>query len=63
MALFTANLLAAFVAHRIARGSGLRRLAPGWKSWSAGKEFPMGLALGGTLAIYLLTAIFLGADA
>ncbi|WP_372836550.1 prepilin peptidase [Puniceibacterium confluentis] len=60
LALFTANLLAAFVAHRIARGTGLRRLAPDWKSWTSGSKFPMGLALGGTLALYLLLAIFLG---
>ncbi len=61
MVLFTANLLAAFIAHRLARASRLRRLAPGWKSWTAGNKFPMGLALGGTLALYLLMAIFYGA--
>jgi prepilin peptidase CpaA len=33
--------------------SPLRRLAPDWQSWHTGKKFPMGLALGGTLAIYL----------
>lgn len=48
-----ATLLGAFAAHRLARLSPLRRLAPEWKSWSAGKKFPMGFALGGTLAIYL----------
>lgn len=53
MALFAANLLAAFVAHRMAKFSGLRRLAPDWHSWDSGARFPMGLALGGTLAIYL----------
>lgn len=53
MALFAANLLAAFVTHRLARATPLRRLAPDWKSWSSGTRFPMGLALGGTLALYL----------
>lgn len=60
IALFAANLLAAFVAHRLAKYSLLKRLAPGWKSWETGARFPMGLALGGTLAIYLLMGIFFG---
>ena len=51
--MFTAVLLAAFVTHRIARATPIRRLAPEWKSWHAGSKFPMGLALGGTLALYL----------
>jgi len=51
--LFAAVLLAAFVTHRIAKHSPLRRLAPDWQSWSTGSDFPMGLALGGTLAVYL----------
>ena len=60
LALFTANLLAAFATHRLAKHSGLRRLAPDWESWSRGRDFPMGLALGGTLSLYLLPGIFLG---
>ncbi len=60
LALFTANLLAAFATHRLAKHSGLRRLAPDWESWSCGRDFPMGLALGGTLSLYLLLGIFLG---
>ena len=52
--IFTANLLAAFVTHRLAKHSPLRHIAPGWKSWDMGKKFPMGLALGGTLAAYLI---------
>ncbi|MGR3585464.1 MAG: prepilin peptidase [Pseudooceanicola nanhaiensis] len=60
LALFTANLLAAFATHRLAKHSGLRRLAPDWESWSRGRDFPMGLALGGTLSLYLLLGIFLG---
>ena len=52
--IFTANLLAAFVTHRLVKYSPLRRIAPDWKSWEMGKKFPMGLALGGTLAAYLV---------
>ena len=53
MALFAGVLLAAFTTHRIARATGLRNLAPHWQSWEQGKKFPMGLALGMTLAAYL----------
>ena len=60
MAVFAANLLAAFVAHRIGKHTPLRRLAPHWHSWDSGARFPMGLALGGTLAIYLLMGIWFG---
>lgn len=60
LALFAANLLAAFVAHRLAKHTPLRRLAPDWRSWQSGTKFPMGLALGGTLAIYLGFGIFFG---
>lgn len=60
MAVFAANLLAAFVAHRIAKHSPLRKLAPDWHSWESGARFPMGMALGGTLAIYLLMGIWYG---
>ncbi|WP_417727109.1 prepilin peptidase [Roseovarius sp.] len=51
--IFAATLLGAFVTHRIIKHSPLRRLAPDWQSWASGKKFPMGFALGGTLAIYL----------
>lgn len=61
LALFAANLLAAFVTHRIAKHSALRRLAPEWQSWSRGWDFPMGLSLGATLAIYLALAVKYGA--
>ncbi|MDR9484124.1 MAG: prepilin peptidase [Sediminimonas sp.] len=53
IALFAANLLAAFATHRLAVRTPLRRLAPDWQSWTRTKEFPMGLSLGPTLAIYL----------
>ena len=52
-ALFAATILAAFVAHRIGKHTPLRRLAPDWISWDSGSRFPMGLALAGTLGIYL----------
>lgn len=61
MALFMATLLAAAVAHRGAKHSPLRRLAPHWTSWEQGKKFPMGLALGPALAIYLLLGALYGA--
>lgn len=59
VALFAANLLAAFTAHRIAKYSGLKKIAPHWASWTNPK-FPMGLALGGTLALYLGLGAWLG---
>ena len=59
VALFAANLLAAFVSHRIGKHSGLRKVAPHWKSWTNPK-FPMGLALGGTLVIYLGLGVWFG---
>ncbi len=61
MGLFAAVLLAAFVTHRLAKYSGLRKIAPHWVSWDKGKKFPMGLALGACLATYLGLGIFFGA--
>ncbi len=55
--LFAVVLLAALVTHRAARATGLRNLAPDWVSWDAGKRFPLGLALGPTLALYLCLAV------
>jgi prepilin peptidase CpaA len=60
MALFMATLLAAAVAHRTAKYTPLRQMAPHWVSWDKGKKFPMGLALGPTLAIYLILGTFYG---
>ena len=59
-ALFAATLLAAFLAHRIAKHSPLRRVAPHWESWDQGKKFPMGLALGITLIGYLALGVYSG---
>lgn len=58
--LFAAVLLAAYGAHRLAKYTPLRRLAPDWDSWEKGKKFPMGFALGPTLAVYLGLAAFYG---
>ncbi len=61
LALFAANLLAAFVTHLLSKYTPLRRIAPDWRSWTAGWKFPMGLSLGGTLAIYLALGAAYGA--
>lgn len=59
MILFAANLLAAFVAHRIGKYTKLRSIAPHWESWTNPK-FPMGLALGSTLGLYLILGAWVG---
>jgi prepilin peptidase CpaA len=60
LAIFAANLLAAFVTHRMVKYTPLRKIAPGWKSWDMGWKFPMGLSLGGTLAIYIVLGTIYG---
>lgn len=56
MMLFAAVLLAAFATHRAARRvPAIRQSSGHWESWHR-KDFPMGLALGGTLIFYLLIA-------
>ena len=58
--LFAAVLLAAVATHRLARKiPAIRRLTPDWASWER-KDFPMGLALGGTLAFYLIAGSLAG---
>lgn len=61
MMLFTLVLLASAITHRGIKHTPLRKLAPHWESWSQETKFPMGIALGPTLAIYLGMGIFLGA--
>lgn len=57
MAFFAAVLLAAYAVHRIAKATPLHTMAPTWASWSTtGRKFPMGFALGPTLALYLCLA-------
>ncbi|WP_050929846.1 prepilin peptidase [Aestuariivita boseongensis] len=58
--IFCATLLAAFVTHRIAKYSPLRRATPHWQSWDRGWDFPMGLALGPAFLAYLALAIAQG---
>ncbi len=52
--ILSASLLSCFAAHRIAKYTPLRRLAPEWESWDRGRKFPMGTALGLTLSAYLV---------
>lgn len=56
--LFAAFLLGAFAAHRLLRAiPAVTSLAPDWVSWKR-KDFPMGLALVGTLISYLILMAF-----
>ncbi|MDT8328407.1 MAG: prepilin peptidase [Roseovarius sp.] len=58
---FLITFAGAYFTHRLAKNSPLRQLAPDWKSWSAGNKFPMGFALGATLAVYLGLGALYGA--
>jgi prepilin peptidase CpaA len=59
-ALFAACLLGAFASHRAVGLIGPFRAATGdWESWTH-KDFPMGLALSGTLIFYPLLSFWLG---
>ncbi|ABV92863.1 peptidase A24A prepilin type IV [Dinoroseobacter shibae DFL 12 = DSM 16493] len=58
--LFSAILLGAFATHRLARMlPAVRRLTPDWESWTRKRDFPMGLALSGTLIFYFLLPVLL----
>lgn len=63
LVMFMVVLLAAAATHRGVKYSPLRNLAPNWESWSPerGKKFPMGFALGFTLALYLILGALYGA--
>ncbi|WP_424973670.1 A24 family peptidase [Dinoroseobacter sp. S124A] len=62
LVLFSAVLLAAFATHRAARRvPALRSLTPDWESWTRDRDFPMGLALSGTLMLYLAMPLILPA--
>jgi prepilin peptidase CpaA len=55
--LLAAATLAAFVLHRAARALPAVRARTGhWVSWTRGRQFPMGLALGPALILYLALA-------
>ncbi len=59
--LLAAIILAAFVTHRLfQRSKAFRKLTPNWESWD-NKDFPMGLALGSALVIYLALGVAYGA--
>jgi prepilin peptidase CpaA len=61
LTVFAAILLGAFAAHRLMRAfPPFREAVPHWESWTHGK-FPMGLALGPALALYLVLCLFYGA--
>ncbi len=59
LVIFAALLILTLVAHRTARlVPAIRNLAPGWKSWSEPKDFPMGITLGAAHLTYLAVAAF-----
>lgn len=59
--LFAAVLLAAVLTHRLfKRSEAFRAKTPDWLSWSHA-DFPMGLALSGTLIFYLAAGAAFGA--
>lgn len=58
LALFAACLLGAFFTHRIIKWTPpLRRKLGDWESWSR-NDFPMGLALTGTIILYLVWQVW-----
>ena len=57
--LFSVILLASYGAHFLAKRSALSRFVPDWASWTHA-QFPMGLALGSTLAAYLIAGALMG---
>ena len=59
--IFAAVLISAFIAHRLMRlFPPFRNAVPHWASWKRG-DFPMGLALGPTLVLYLIMGAVYGA--
>jgi prepilin peptidase CpaA len=61
LALFAGCLLGAFATHRIfGRIPAFRRATAGWESWTH-KDFPMGLALSGTIVFYFVAALLFSA--
>ena len=57
--LMAAVILAAFVIHRVLRATpAIRVRTPDWESWTRGRQFPLGLALGPGLIFYLALAAF-----
>lgn len=61
LALFAGCLLAAFATHRLFRAiPAFRGATAEWESWTH-KDFPMGLALSGTLSFYFIAALLFSA--
>ena len=59
LGLYAACLLGAYFSHRLLRLIGpFRRATEDWASWTH-KDFPMGLALSGTLIFFLIAEIWL----
>jgi prepilin peptidase CpaA len=54
--LFALMLLSCWLLHRLALVTAGPRLAPHWVSWTSGRRFPMGVAIGATLLGYLALA-------
>lgn len=53
------GMVAGLLIHRTARAIPMiRNLVPNWASWSQGKRFPMGFAMGPVLIIYLALPLF-----
>ncbi|SFC38096.1 hypothetical protein [Tropicimonas isoalkanivorans] len=60
--LFAVLVIVAFACHRAARAMpAVRAAVPHWESWQRSKDFPMGLALGSLLIIYLSLGAAAGA--
>lgn len=52
-------ILLAFILHRLARVSPIRKMVPSWESWERTKDFPLGFPLAVSLIVYLgLYAIY-----
>ncbi len=60
MVILATTTLAAYITHRLAKRTVLRKIAPDWESWNRTKHFPMGFPLGGTLSIYLILGTVYG---
>ncbi len=61
LALFSLVLLASYGTFRGAsRVPAVRRATPHWESWEQDKKFPMGVALAGSLVIYLALGLSAG---
>ena len=55
--LFCATMLVTTIMLRLIRRTAITKLAPDWKCWTTGIVFPMGVALGATLALYLVLGL------